>query len=119
MLDQNDIQKIGELLEKTESNVVIKVGEVIEQNVLPAIDAVDKSLNDRIDSLGKRVANLPDKAYIDDKFADLEGTTVVRQRKEDQKVNLLIEILRQKDVLADQEVDMLSEIEVFPRPPKV
>lgn len=111
MLDTQDIKQLGDLIEervrpivKTEVNagkseIIEAVGEMIEQNVLPAIN------------------NLPDKAYLDDKIADLEGTTVVRQRKEDQKVNLLIEFLQKKQVLGEQEVRQLREFHVFPAPP--
>jgi len=91
MLEEKDYNKIGEIVEekvektfddrtnKLEERIVLQVGEVIEDNILPVLDNLDKKID-----------TLPDKAYLDDKLADLEGVTVVRQRKEDQKVNLLI-----------------------------
>ena len=54
--------------------------------------------------------------YLDDKLADLEGSVIVRQRKEDKKVNLLIEILKDKKVVRDSDIKRLKEIKVFPDP---
>lgn len=54
------------------------------------------------------------KSYLDDKLADLEGGVVTRQRKEDHKVNLLIEFLKKKKILGKSELKMLREIQVFP-----
>ncbi len=74
-------------------------------------DAVDK----QIEELRTVVSRLPDKAYLDDKLADLEGSVIVRQRKGDQKINLLVDFLRRKNILGEGEVKMLDEIQVFPK----
>lgn len=58
------------------------------------------------------------KSYLDDKLADLEGSVIVRQRKEDRKVNLLIDFLKKKKILGKQEVKMLQEFQVFPAAPR-
>ena len=75
-------------------------------------DAVDKRF-DKIE------ADMVTKSYLDNKLADLEGSVIVRQRKEDQKVNLLIDLLQRKSVLEASDVRSLREIEVFPAPPRV
>ncbi|MEK7580580.1 MAG: hypothetical protein AAB465_03165, partial [Patescibacteria group bacterium] len=54
------------------------------------------------------------KSYLDDKLADLEGSVIVRQRKEDKKMNLLVEFLQKKKILEKEEVKALKEIRVFP-----
>src|SRR3989338_3397918 len=56
-------------------------------------------------------AEMVTKSYLDDKLADLEGTVIVRQRKEDHKVNLLIEFLKKKKILGKTELKMLKEIQ--------
>ena len=121
MLEEHDIKKIGEVIEE-------KVGFIVEAKVGPMIEAKLKASEDRIilavgemieQNVLSLIVNLPDKAYLDDKLADLEGATVVRQRKEDQKVNLLIEFLQKKQVLGVQEVRQLNEFQVFPSPPAV
>lgn len=113
MLEEKDYQNIKELFHeestKLENNLVVKIGEVIEDNILPALEEM----------LDSKLANLPDKGYLSDKLADLEGTLVVRQRKEDKKVNLLIEFLKNRKILSDNEVDMLQNIQVFPVIPKI
>lgn len=77
------------------NDIITSVGEMIEENVLP------------------QIASLPNKAFITDKMADLEGSVIARQRKGDQKINLLIEFLQSKKVLADNEVKMLKTFELF------
>lgn len=117
MLEEKDYQTIKQLFHeeseklftkeegaKLENNLAVKIGEVIENNVLPALEEM----------IDNKLINLPDKAYLTDKLADLEGVVAVRQKKEDKKVNLLIEFLKDKKILLDTEVSMLHEIQVFP-----
>ena|SRR3989338_1433153 len=96
MLTQEDLKKIGE-----------EVWRVIESNVNPQFDEI------RTDIKEMRITMVT-KSYLDDKLADLEGSVVVRQRKEDRKVNLLIDLLQQKSILAETDVQTLREIQVFP-----
>jgi predicted nuclease with TOPRIM domain len=124
MLEEKDFKKIGEEMCK-----------VIEENVLPVIEKLDKrveglegrfdnlegrfdNLEGRFDNLEGSVANLPDKAFLTDKLADLEGSVIVRQKKEDEKGNLLIKILHKQAILRDEEIKSLEQIQVFPRPPQ-
>lgn len=121
MLEQKDYQTIKQLFReeneklftkeegiKLENNLVIKIGEVIEDNILPAIEEIiDRKLDIKLN-------NLPDKGYLSDKLADLEGVIGIRQRKENKRVNLLIEFLKNKKIISDDEFGMLQEIQVFP-----
>ena len=107
MLNSDDIKKIG-----------VEVGKVIEHNITPAIDGLRQHVDARLDKvdarLGKVESQMVTKSYLDDKMAELEGGVIVRQRKEDKKVNLLIELLQSKSVLAETDVKQLKEIQVFP-----
>jgi len=49
----------------------------------------------------------------------LQANVTSRQRKEDEKVNLLISFLKKRKVLVDREVEILEAIEVFPNPQKI
>ncbi len=71
-----------------------EMGKVIEMNVTPQFDQIYTRLDgidQRFDGIDKRFdrieAVMVTKSYLDDKLADLEGATVVRQRKQDDKVN--------------------------------
>jgi len=81
-------------------------------------EEVNKEVNKGFDEVNKRFdaveASMVTKSYLDDKLADLEGLVIVRQRKEDKKVNLLVEFLQKKNILEKEEVKMLKEIQVFP-----
>ena len=54
------------------------------------------------------------KGYLDNKLADLEGSTVTRQKKQDKKVNTLVSILRERDLITDMDVERLKEFKIFP-----
>lgn len=111
MLDQNDIKKIGE-----------EVGKVIEDNITPALDKIHERLDKMEGSmtdLRKTVANLPDKAYLDEKIANFSGEVVVREKKQEQKVNLLIDALDEQHVLRPDTIKTIKAIQVFPPPPQV
>ncbi len=125
MLEPKDLQQIGE-----------ELGKVIEQNITPQLDELHHDLgvvkedlgvvkedlgvvNGKVDSLERKVdrieADMVTKAYLDDKLADLEGGLIARLRKEDTKVNRLVDILKNKKVLTEQEVRQLAELHVFPK----
>jgi len=52
-------------------------------------------------------------------FADMEGSLVVRQRKEDQKVNLILDLLERHKVAPIDEIDRVRNIRLFPTTPLV
>lgn len=112
MLNQDDIKEIG-----------LELGKVIEHNVTPQFQGINERLDkvegrlDKVEGrLGKVESQMVTKTYLDDKLADLEGNLIVRQRKEDQKVNRLIEMLQNKKVLEETEVKQLHEFQIFPAP---
>ncbi len=105
MLTKDDIKEIG-----------LELGKVIEHNITPQFQGVNERLDKVEVRLDKVESQMITKTYLDDKLADLEGGTVARQRKEDQKVNPLIEILQNKKVLEEVEVKQLHEFQIFPAP---
>ena len=112
MLTKDDIKEIG-----------LELSKVIEHNITPQFQGVNERLDkveSRLDGVENRLngveSQMVTKTYLDDKLADLEGGTVARQRKEDQKVNLLIQILENKKVLEETDVKQLQEFQIFPTP---
>jgi len=115
-MDKKDLKKIRE-----------EVASVIEDNVNPQfdelngrIDKIESKLGGRMDRLEDDVVSIKSqmvtKAYLDEKMADLSGDVIVRLKKEDAKVNRLIEMMGSKKVLNRQEVKELEGFKIFPRP---
>lgn len=104
MLEEKDLQKIGE-----------ELGKVIEQNVTPALDHLDQRVGKLEHEVGQMRAEMVTKSYLDDKLAELEGGLIAKLRKEDTKLNHLVDMLKQKKVLTEQDAKQLAEIQVFPR----
>ncbi|MEK7481200.1 MAG: hypothetical protein AAB633_00440 [Patescibacteria group bacterium] len=98
--------------------------ETLATAVKVGFDKVDERFNkvdERFDALEGRVtrieATMVTKSYLDDKLADLKGSLIVTLRKEDEKVDLLIDLLYRRNMLKDDDVRVLHDIAVFPRPP--
>ena len=60
-------------------------------------------------------ATMVTKDYLDGKLADLRGDLVVLTRKEDTKLKELVEILKKKKILTDDDVKHLLTMEPFPQ----
>jgi hypothetical protein len=89
--------------------IVIKRFESVDKR----FDGVDKKF-DGIDKRLTRVeSTMVTKNYLDEKLADLRGDVVVLLRKEDRKLEALIEKLKQKDVITDKDVKDLQEVQIF------
>lgn len=121
MLDDQDLKKIGNLIEE-------KVGPLIDTKVGPIIDSKLKASEERIiGAVGEMIeqnvlpliANLPDKAYLDEKLGNSEGKIIAREKKMDYKVNRLVEIQHTRKLLSDEEVGELNAIQIFPSAPAV
>ena len=52
---------------------------------------------------------------VDEKLTNLKGDLVVLMRGEDKKVTSLIKLLREKEVLTEEETGMLLEMQPFPQ----
>ena len=106
MLEEKDLDKVQTLM-----------GEVLSENVIPALD----QLNTRVDNLDnkfgnveKKVNRMPDRDDLDRAVGELKGSYTQKLRTEDQKVNLLIKFLQEKKVLETEHVAQLKELQIFP-----
>jgi len=109
MLEEQDFKKIRE-----------EIGEALETVVLPVLNEMKTEMGEMKaeiggmkTEMGEMKAEMVTKSYLDDKFADLEGSVIVRQRKEDKKINLLIEFLQKKKILEEDEIKMLKDFQIF------
>lgn len=55
------------------------------------------------------------KDYLDDKLYDLRGDLVVLMRKEDKKVQSLVELLHSKKVISEKEAKLILSMDLFPQ----
>ena len=100
------------------------------QGKLDSLEGRFDSLEGRFDSLEGRVGSIEGQMatkqdirefqlHIIDKmsegFADLEGVMVSRQRKEDQKVNLILDLLERHKVAPLEEIEHVRSIRLFPQ----
>ena len=69
------------------------------------------TMKGRLDSIE---ANMVTKDYLDDKLADLRGDLVVMMRKEDIKVKTLVEILRGRNLISEEDEKRILSLEPFP-----
>ena len=126
MLEKKDFEKIGKVMGEKIFSIEKNLKEEIKKEVEDLAVMTKKGFDEvgkRFDKMDKEVvkirATMVTKSYLDDKMADLRGDTVAIQRKEDEKLNRLIEFLHKKKILAPHEVESLEEIRVFPLPPKI
>lgn len=73
---------------------------------------IKEELDQKLEQLENRLVT---KDYLDRKFSDFRGDLVVLTRKEDHKVARLIEILKDKKILEEEEVKELFSMEPFPK----
>ena len=114
MLEEKDLKKIKRIMNDEIDDLAIKI-------IKPSFDKIDKhfiKVENRLDGVENRLDgvenNMVTKSYLDDKLSDLEGSVIVRQRKQDKKVELLIEFLKNKNILKKEEIKMLKEFQIFP-----
>ena len=115
MLDQNDIKQIGAIIKGNNKElvkeIVVQVGEMLEQQVLPQMSALDE----KVTGLEGKIIGLPDKNYLDEKLADLKGGLVARARRQDEKVNSTLDLLQEKGTFIQKDVRRIKqEFQIFP-----
>ena len=119
MLEEKDFKKIGEVIDKraqkTEGKIRKEFGEVIEQNIAPVLDNMDKRLGKVEKGLKIVRATMVTKDYFDDRLADLRGDIIILLRKEDRRIEYLIGKLREKNILDDKDIKKLESAQIFAR----
>lgn len=113
-MDDKDLKQIeesvrGVVKEEVKEGFKEAFVEVWEGNLEPAFNELHK----KFDKLEGKVNQLPTKTYLDDKLANLEGGLITKLRKEDEKVNRLAEMLKQKKILTDADLAELGQLQVF------
>ena len=89
-----------------------------------SLDAVKMELSEvkadlaaRIDGvelrLGSVEAKMVTKDYLDDKLGDLRGDLVVMVRKEDNKLKVLVDVLKEKKILTPEDEAKILRLEPF------
>ena len=63
--------------------------------------------------IGKMENNMVTTSYLDEKMSDLRGDLVVMMRKEDTKVKTLVNILREKKIISEDDVQKIISMEPF------
>jgi|SRR3989338_3838056 len=94
------------------------LGQFTEDVLLPAISNLVreemKPLEKRLDRVEQRLnTDMVTKEYLDDKLGDLKADIIVMMRKEDQKLNLLVDVLRQKQLLSNEEAEQVLALRPF------
>jgi len=108
-IDQSVKQGIREEFDQKFSEGFHKEFEQIwENNLSPAFDEI----NQRFVKIESQMVT---KSYLDDKLADLEGGVISKLRKEDEKVNRIISLLKKHKVVPSAELDDLDNLQIFPR----
>lgn len=87
--------------------------------VLEAIQGLAEHMDERFTGVDKRFigieAVMVTKDYLDEKLADLRGDLVVLMRKEDRKVEQIIQKLKEKKIFSDRDAQEILAMEPFPK----
>jgi len=96
--------------------------EVFIESLEPFAKSTQKDfhrIDERFDSIDKRLnkieATMVTKDYLDDKLADLRGDLVVLMRKEDKKLQTLVDVLLKRKVISEKEKNHILSMEPFPQ----
>ncbi|MFA5188484.1 MAG: hypothetical protein WC460_03940 [Patescibacteria group bacterium] len=93
--------------------------EVSNQEILESINDFANQTEKRFDGVESRLnkieATMVTKDYLDDKLADLRGDLTVLMRKEDTKVRALVDILKERKIITDEDVKKILSMEPFPQ----
>ena len=113
MPDINNEVTTNELLEFMQRNMATKTDlHELEQRMATKTDLHE--LEDKLDlKFGKFKHEMFD--HMDEKMSDLRGDLVVLMRKEDMKMVRLCEMLKEKEILADEEIQEILRMEPFPK----
>lgn len=135
---QDLLKAIKESAKKTEQNILVKVNESIkesaeqtEQNILVAVNAFADKTEQRFDKIESDVSELKHdvselktevteirskmvtKEYLDDKLADFRCERTVSLRKENEKVEKIVNTLRDENVFSEKQRDEILAMEPF------
>ncbi|MFA5187935.1 MAG: hypothetical protein WC460_01070 [Patescibacteria group bacterium] len=111
-MEEKDLKQIKEVVDQSFED---KFGQIWDKNLSPALDVVCERL-DKVDQrLNSVESQMVTKSYLDDKLADLEGGVISKLRKEDEKVNRIISLLKKHKVVPSADLEDLDNLQIFPR----
>ena len=119
---ENKINILNNKVDKLTENVDNLTGAVAD--ILEAINEFSTKVDEKFvkvdekfvkvgERFNKIEATMVTKDYLDDKLADLRGDLVILMRKEDTKVGKLIEILKRRKVISEDETKEILSMEPF------
>lgn len=118
---QKTTDKLQENADKTTKSLQESIGELHEainvfaSHVDERFEKVDKrfeKMESRMDSMESKMVT---KDYLDEKLFDLRGDMTSIIRKEDKKVESLIEVLYKKKILSKEDKKHILQMEPFPK----
>jgi len=95
------------------------MAELIEQNINPQFDELRDQLRIVENQVKQTKNTMVTKSYLDNRLEDFESGMLNKVRKEDKKVNALTQILHDKQVLNSDDLNLLSDYQIFPKLPTV
>jgi len=93
-------------------NDILEIVSYIKDNAATRTELLELR-NELKSDITRISATMVTKDYLDTKLADLRGDLVVLTRKEDTKLKELVEILKKKNVLTDEDVKHILTMEPF------
>jgi len=120
MPDNKNEVTTNELLEFMQRNMATKVDlHELEQRMATKTDLheLEERMDKKFDNLDLKFGKFKHEMFdhMDEKMTDLRGDLVVLMRKEDMKMVRLCEMLKEKDILADKEIQEILRMEPFPK----
>lgn len=107
------LKKFGENMDTKFEEVMILVKAGFDELTIKV-----GALEIKVDALEKRVSRIEalmvDKDYLDRKLAEFKWELLAVLRKEDDKFNLLVQILKDNKILKNKDLSQLQEIVIFP-----
>jgi len=119
MPDKNNEVTTNELLDFMRGNMATKADlEQIREGMggmatKADLEQIREEMGGMKADLGKMKHEILD--HMDEKMSDLRGDLVVLMRKEDKKMVRLCEMLKEKDILADEDIQEILGMEPFPK----
>ena len=102
-------------MENNDKKDIIDAINVMSTHVDSRLAHVDSRLDKIEGRLTKVEATMVTKDYLDDKLADMKGDLIIMMRKGDHKVVGLINLLKGKSLISEQEAMSLLQMEPFPQ----
>ena len=108
------VEKLGKNVDESMGELHEAIGEFSNR-----VDARFEKLESRMDSMEGKVDSMETrmvtKDYLDEKLFDLRGDLSSIIRKEDKKVESLIEVLYKKKVISKDDKEQILSMEPFPK----